>query len=189
MKDNRAGSARDCFLPNASHHELLELIGLVSRILTIDRLHAQAFNVPYNLMSASDPNVKARDVMEANLAGRATHWFSSLTSQARRCPCTVHPFACSCEPAPAVPDLGVSGTPCHPFSQLREGRFSRDSVEQHREFDVGVGQFMEWLSRLQPKCHVFEQVDGFMQPFDSTSSESPYQRRDFSQCILTTTYS
>ena len=140
----------------------------------------QAFNVPFNLLSASDPNLKGRILMCANCRCAATHWHKDLASQARDAPCALHPYANSCVSQPVAPDLAICGTPCHPYSTQRSGRFDEASVESHHEFEVAMSQFMQWLHHMQPKAQVFEQVDGFMMPFNKQTVETPFERR----CML-----
>ena len=66
-----------------------------------------------------------------------------------------------------------------PYSTQRSGRYSPESVESHKEFQVAMTDFMTWLTHMNPKAQVFEQVDGFFLPFDSkVSLETPFDRQD-----------
>ena len=132
--------------------------------------------MPFNLLSASDPNLLGRELMSHNLSSSATHWYEDLLSQARDSACCLHKFCSGCVSAPVAPDIAVCGTPCHPYSRQRAGRFEHASVEHHREFDVAMADFMEWIRRMSPKCQIFEQVDGFMSPFHKHASETPFDR-------------
>ena len=130
-------------------------------------------------MSASDPKLYGKLLMDTNLAGRATHWHENLLAQAQNRPCSLHPYATSCVSSPVVADVSVCGTPCHPYSTQRSGRYSPESVESHKEFQVAMTDFMTWLTHMNPKAQVFEQVDGFFLPFDSkVSLETPFDRQD-----------
>ena len=134
-------------------------------------------NIPFNILSAADPKSKCMDMVQANLKRKVpTHWFSTLDMQRMRLQCTRHPYATTCDACPVSPDIGICGTPCHPFSRQRQGRFLQSSVEDHGEFDVSMSQFFSWMERFEPRAQVCEQVLGFDQPFHCGSSETPLQR-------------
>ena len=139
---------------------------------------AQALNIDFNLMSASDPNYKCLNVISSNFKFQMpTHWFRDLKQQISCGSCFRHPFATSsCDPCPVHADIGICGTPCHPYSTQRAGRFQAGSVEKHHECDVALKDFLDWLLRFQPSVQIFEQVLGFTMPFQTGSSETPMDR-------------
>ena len=77
---------------------------------------------------------------------------------------------------PVEADLGMAGTPCHPFSVQAAGRFAAGTVEDHPEYGVAMSSFLDWLQVFEPRCTVFEQVPGFKMPIYKGASESPYGR-------------
>ena len=138
----------------------------------------QALNINFNVMSASDPDYKCLQFLQANFPNKLpTHWYRDMKSQCSgQHSCLRHPFARTCDPCPVDPDLGICGTPCHAFSTQRCTRFKPGSVEAHAECDIAFGEFLSWLKRFQPKVQIFEQVTGFSMPFNSQTSETPLQR-------------
>ena len=139
--------------------------------------HGEALNLPFNLMSASDPNMKCQSFVAANLPEQQpTHWYCGMLEQRDGKACAKHPYASRCSPAPREPDIGICGTPCHPYSTQRAGRFKGDSVEQHAEYDVAMDQFLSWFKKFEPRAQIFEQVMGFEMPFEAGGDESPLSR-------------
>ena len=138
----------------------------------------QAMNIPFNVMSASDPNYKCCRMLSSsnNRTKVPTHWHRDLEAQIAGKACLRHPFASGCDPSPVHVDVGICGTPCHPFSTQRAGRFEPGSVEAHHECDIALGQFIRWLARFQPSVQIFEQVMGFTMPFTKGGSYTPLQR-------------
>ncbi|CAK9085091.1 unnamed protein product [Durusdinium trenchii] len=137
----------------------------------------EALNLNYNILSASDPDLKCHKFLLANLAhGKPTHWFKNLEDQMKNRPCCDHRYAQQCQASPVQPDLGICGTPCHPYSTQRANRFAAGSVDEHKEFNVAMEQFLKWFERFEPKALVFEQVMGFQMPFIAGGSETPLSR-------------
>ena len=134
-------------------------------------------NMPFNVLSAADPAARCRVFADANLqAQRATHWFKNLEAQTAGAPCLRHPYSKGCEACPVLADVGILGTPCHPFSLQREGRWKQGSVDAHAEFDVSMCQSLAWMHKFQPAAVIFEQVLGFGKPFHSNTTETPLAR-------------
>ena len=98
--------------------------------------------MPFNLMSAADPQGRCRSFVEANMRSqKPTHWFHDLEAQTESRPCTIHPYARQCESSPMLADVGICGTPCHPYSFQRVGRHRPGSVQGHAEFEVGMRMY------------------------------------------------
>ncbi len=109
---------------------------------------------------------------------KPTHWFRTLTDQSRSKPCTYHPCSVQCNGAPEEVDFGICGTPCHPYSTQRAGRWAAtgaSSVTAHSEYSVAMSDFFEWFSVFTPRSVVFEQVMGFDKPLYAGATETPYQ--------------
>lgn len=72
------------------------------------------------------------------------------------------------------------GTPCDPFSEQRNKRYSDGSVASHPLFDVTFKDAVDMLtSHHSPNCSILEQVLGFSQPISRTDDTSPMQRPGF----------
>ena len=133
--------------------------------------------MPFNLMSAADPQGRCRSFVEANMRSqKPTHWFHDLEAQTESRPCTIHPYARQCESSPMPADVGICGTPCHPYSFQRVGRHRPGSVQGHAEFEVGMRTFLTWLEKHQPKAQIYEQVLGFCAPFHPNSTTTPMDK-------------
>ena len=136
-------------------------------------------------MSAADPQDKCRVFVESNMQShKPTHWFADIEAQVAGAPCARHKYSTGCTASPVTADVGILGSPCHPYSTQRTGRWKSGSVEDHREFQVGMQQFMGWLRRFEPKVQVFEQVLGFNMPFNSQTTETPLTRQPGCSKIL-----
>jgi site-specific DNA-cytosine methylase len=144
---------------------------------------SQALGIRVNTLSASDPNLKNKAVVDANLKSKPTHWFRTMEDQRQSKSCTNHPAALSCTACPVSVDVGMCGTPCHPFSTQRATRFQPESVEGHRECEVALSQFLRWLETFEPAVQIFEQVVGFSLPFSNECRETPLDRLLFLQII------
>ena len=138
---------------------------------------AQALNIPFNLMSASDPAAHCRAFADENLTNhQATHWFAGIKQQAEGTACLRHPYAERCQGSPVQADVALLGSPCHPFSSQRSTRWTKGSVEGHPEFDISMSQSLTWIKAFLPGVLIYEQVMGFTQPFYEKGSETPLLR-------------
>ena len=115
---------------------------------------------------------------------RPTHWFHCLEEQQLQRPCSLHPAADNCNPCPVDADIGICGTPCHPFSMQRSARFQPQSVEKHHECDVALKHFLTWMETFEPSVQIFEQVLGFSMPFETGSQETPLSRLRVCRIII-----
>ena len=155
-------------------------------------ISAQALDMPFSLLAASDVCASYREFVHMNYSGNLEHMFSSVEEQirpgsvcelcaAKRCeeellcsPPTCHDYE-RCEV-----DLLVSGTPCNPFSKMRTKRFADGMLKEHSLFDVTMTSAIALYTRVEPKRGIFEQVWGFCQPVQSGTTETPKDRRDSS---------
>lgn len=142
----------------------------------------QALGLKFNIMSAADPNVKCQEfVLENHQRNPPTHWFCTLADQIAGKPCRLHEFASDgCNGSPCTPDLGLIGSPCHPFSTQRNGRFEPGSVQGHEECKVAMTEMLQWLVKFEPRVAFLEQVAGFDMPETKggPQSSSPKSRPD-----------
>ena len=117
-------------------------------------------------MSASDCSDKCKSFVFANTAGSCpTHWYQTMEHQTKggTC-CNLHKGSKVCNPCPYTPDLGLVGSPCHPFSTQRANRFVEGSVAAHSECKVAMEEMLEWLRVFEPRLAILEQVLGFDMP-------------------------
>ena len=139
--------------------------------------NCQALNLPFNVLSAADPKEKCRTFVDENLhTQKPTHWFKDMQGQMSNSACRRHPYTSTCQACPVLADIGILGSPCHPFSTQRSHRFVEGAVEAHAEFDVAMKFFMSWIKEYEPCVQIFEQVMGFKLPFHRGASETPLSR-------------
>ena len=124
-------------------------------------------------MSMSEPKPECAKFVQLNHKHGPTHWFEDMGKQMAGSACQLHPTALCCDPSPEDADLAIAGTPCHPYSTQRAGRFAAASVSEHPEFGVAMEDFMQWLLRFEPKAVIFEQVQGFRMPMVAGGQETP----------------
>lgn len=130
-------------------------------------------------MSASDCKHECKDfVLENNPRSPPTHFFRTMEDQIANAPCALHPQTDKCIAAPVEPDFSISGTPCHPFSVQRRGRYDTGSVQGHGEYDTTMSSIIQWLNVFRPRIHLLEQVQGFSRPLDKNTTETPMSRLD-----------
>lgn len=108
-------------------------------------------------MSASDPQKACRRFVEENPQHccKPTHWYKGIAEQHQGHECFLHSGSGTCNPAPQEVDFATCGAPCHPYSTQRAGRFKKESVEAHHEYQVSMEDFFRWLLRFAPKSLVF----------------------------------
>ena len=122
-----------------------------------------------------------------NNEGKVKHTFESLESmlgvdpECREgpAPCLLHPNGrgTSCRPAPnAEIHLGISGSPCQPYSQKRGAkRWANGGVGNHNQCST-MDYVLSWYVKYEPHIGVTEQVKGFEMRSSSDVEESPMQR-------------
>lgn len=70
-------------------------------------------------------------------------------------------------------DLGVTGSPCNPFSTQRTKRFSDGDVVSHHQYETTMTSIIDFYQHVEPKLGITEQVAGFDKPLSTTQSETP----------------
>ena len=138
------------------------------------------------MMSVSEPKKCCQAFVAANVS-QPTHWFATMEDQTANKACKLHPRSLAtggCRAMPEQADLGMAGTPCHPFSSQNAARFQVGAVEDHPEYGVAMSSFLAWLRQFEPRCTVFEQVPGFRMPFSKGSSDTPMSRFLVLNCRL-----
>ena len=72
--------------------------------------------------------------------------------------------------------LGVTGSPCNPFSTARPKRFADGSVASHSMTRTTMASVLEFYQRFEPRAGITEQVKGFGMRTSSNTSETPLQQ-------------
>ena len=135
----------------------------------------KALQIPFILMSASDPSMKCRNFVNANLQSPPKHWFKSMKDQLANRGCAEHVGSTFCQACSAQADLAVIGSPCHPYSTQRANRYDGKSVENHPEYSVSMEDTINFIHLYEPKLVVSEQVEGFDKPVTAGGEITPCQ--------------
>lgn len=72
-------------------------------------------------------------------------------------------------------DIGITGSPCNPFSTQRCKRWAEGNVANHVSFQTTMTHVVDFYKYVQPKLGVTEQVSGFDQPLSATDRRTPLQ--------------
>ena len=141
----------------------------------------------FTVVSASEINPAYREFCELNYPGRFQHFYNCLEDQVSEghfcstCQGSSVARIVGCDPKRALPsegaDLLVSGSPCTPFSAFRSGRYSPNSVVNHKACELTLGAVVDLYVKYEPQKGVLEQVWGFCQPLAAGGTETPKSRR------------
>ena len=77
--------------------------------------------------------------------------------------------------------LGVTGSPCNPFSTFRTKRFADGSVSAHSMTDTTMASVIRFYQKFEPRAGNTEQVKGFGM---RTSSEDKTTPLNLSLCLV-----
>ena len=69
--------------------------------------------------------------------------------------------------------LGVTGSPCNPFSTFRTKRFADGSVSAHAMTDTTMASVIQFYQKFEPRAGITEQVKGFGMRTSSEDKTSP----------------
>lgn len=127
----------------------------------------QALGVDFLALSVSEANPVYRSIIEANHGKAIKTTFDDVNKQVS------HYMAC---PQKASPDIGVTGSPCNPFSSQRVKRFAAGNVALHVDYETTMTSVVSFYATLEPKLGVTEQVAGFKQPMSSEDPTTPLQQ-------------
>ncbi|CAE7307438.1 unnamed protein product [Symbiodinium sp. CCMP2592] len=142
----------------------------------------QAFGYDFQLHSISERSNAYRDFLLENHGDRLLHVFGDVKSQleasdARPClTCAAKNIVCNESEFAGEVHLMVAGSPCDPYSVMRQKRFHEDSVMRHRDYSTMFSSVLRMIAKYLPFITILEQLLGFDQKFDAASPETPYQR-------------
>ena len=111
----------------------------------------------------------------ANFGDAIEHMHSTMAAQTADAPCTLHPDAASCQVSHSA-SLAVYGTPCPPYSGMRQKRRADGSMK-HSLYNVTFSESIEWLQKHTPMAAIMEQVLGFGWAESKTCQETPLRRQ------------
>ena len=139
----------------------------------------QLLGFRFQSISASDLKPESYEMIRENFHD-LTHFYMSMDDQTRGTGC-VHSKASGCAgfmPNFHVesPDLGITGTPCQPFSRQRVKRSAPGSVAGHKAYDTTFTDLVCWLHSFEPKVAIVEQVEGMDIRESSACPTSPLQQ-------------
>ena len=140
-------------------------------------LWAQALGIPFTVCAAAEKQREYRDVIMCNHARLVQHLFETLEDMvAGNVPCSLHHSAsCGCATDMSV-SLGITGSPCNPFSVARAKRFSDGSVKGHRMTETTMASVLSFYMKWEPKAGITEQVRGFDMKTSQNDLETPMHK-------------
>ena len=132
-----------------------------------------------NLSQPPSPrkNPQYRDVIEMNNTGKVLHMFETLEGMLDGGPCLLHQSSnANCHPKREI-HLGISGSPCQPYSQKRGSkRWACGGVASHPKHSTSMDSVLAWYTKYEPHASVTEQVMGFKMKTSHEISESPLEQ-------------
>ncbi len=128
--------------------------------------YLQALGIPFHAVSVSEASAVYRRVIEENHQKGIDRIFDDVKDQL-----SFHQH----HEGMVEPDLGITGSPCNPFSTQRAKRWVEGNVANHISFETTMSSVVQFYESLQPKMGITEQVSGFDQPFSATDRRTPKQ--------------
>lgn len=82
--------------------------------------------------------------------------------------------------------LGITGSPCNPFSTARTKRFADGSVVEHSMTQTTMASVVGFYKKFEPRAGITEQVKGFGMKVSSTISQTPMEQflRSAKECYM-----
>ena len=126
-------------------------------------------------------NTSYQSVIMANNPGQVKHMYNSLEDMLDDKPCSLHEShgcktCCTCSDADSSPCLGVTGSPCNPYSIRRAKRFQDGSISEHSMNDTTQGSVIKFYQKFEPRTGISEQVMGFGMRTSSSVSQTPCEQ-------------
>ncbi len=121
---------------------------------------SQALGLHFRAESISEANPSYRAVILENHCDKVESMFDDVNKQ-------VESWDQGC------PDVGITGSPCNPFSTQRVKRYVQGSVSCHTAFETTMTSIISFYQTVEPKLGVTEQVAGFDQPIQAGSESTP----------------
>ncbi|CAE7654418.1 unnamed protein product [Symbiodinium sp. CCMP2456] len=135
----------------------------------------KALEIPFVCVGASDTDSGCREFLMLNHGAVIQHMHSAMHDQTEGRPCHFHKDAESCKLGKGH-SIGVFGTPCPPYSQMRSKRYVTGSVKAHSSYSVMFTEAILWLQEHCPCVAVLEQVPGFDHRESDDVARTPLSR-------------
>jgi len=120
--------------------------------------------VQFTVLSLSEAEPAYRSIIQANHGSVIQQMFTDVSQQ-------VSDYA-----GQTSPDVGVTGSPCNPFSSQRAKRWVEGDVACHKDFQTTMTSVIQFYANVEPKLGITEQVSGFNQPFSQNNRQTPLQQ-------------
>lgn len=139
----------------------------------------EALGIPFHCWGAAESNEKYRDMIMGN--NNVDHMYCSIEDMLHSVACSKHATAtaraqCQCCPEGASPRLGVTGSPCNPYSVRRAKRFVDGSISEHSMNKTTMESVIQFYQTFEPHTGVTEQVAGFLKRTSDVDPESPCEK-------------
>ena len=130
------------------------------------------------IAGAAETNPKYQDFIRQNQGSRLQHMFGSLESMLQPGHCVLHRDGMNCcvNPREDNISLGVTGSPCNPFSTQRTKRFADGSISSHAMSDTTMESVIGFYTKWEPHAGITEQVSGFCMRTSHSDPETPLQK-------------
>ena len=147
---------------------------------------AKALGIPFICLGAAEKNAEYRQMIMANQKRSIQHMFGSLEDMLQSKPCLL----CGCGAAAAQSteqcsfqasiemgvSVGITGSPCNPYSTRRAKRFRDGNVASHSMNTTTMNSVVSFYKQYEPRLGITEQVMGFGMAMSSTDSSTPIQQ-------------
>jgi site-specific DNA-cytosine methylase len=141
-------------------HILLSMRILYGIGLLLLRLSLQACGIPFETLLAVDRKPAAIKKAQKCKRHCVGHFFNDMDSAINReGPCSFH-GGLSCKVARSCPDVVVAGLNCHPWTTCRTNKAVCE-VWEHKDFNVVMCEWFEYLEVCKPKGGIIEEVWAF----------------------------
>ena len=110
----------------------------------------------------------------ANHGRKIGHLYSSLEDMLDDRPCSLPNHGTSTDSNSIA--LGITGSPCNPYSTQRRKRFSDGNIAQHSMHGTTSQGVVNFYRKFEPRAGVSEQVMGFLMRTSSDDPITPYSR-------------
>ena len=139
-------------------------------------MRSQALGIEFEVLGTSEPEPAFQKFLKDNYSHKIMHMHKSFGDQNDEKPCLLHPNAASCRKRSQI-DVAIFGTPCDPFSEQRNKRYSDGSVRQHPLYEVTFTDAFNLLTEASsPHACILEQVLGFNEKISRTCEETPMEQ-------------
>ena len=135
---------------------------------------SKALGIPFVIAGVAEKNLQYQSVIKENNISNVKHLWGTLESMVAGESCLLHPGAKCCVHQDVK--LGVTGSPCNPYSTQRSKRFHDGGVVTHEMNDTTFKDVISYYQKFEPHTCVTEQVMGFQMATSTTDPQSPLDK-------------